>query len=70
VFENKVLRKIVGPKQENVTGDWRKLHTEVLHDLCLSPNIVWVIRSMIARCVGQGHLCGRREENALCRLET
>jgi hypothetical protein len=33
VFENRVLRRIFGPKREEVTGEWRKLHTEELHDL-------------------------------------
>jgi hypothetical protein len=45
------LRKIYGPQQEKVTVDWRKMHTEVLYDLCPSPDIIWVIRSMMMRCV-------------------
>ena len=44
VFENWVLRKIFGPKREEVTGEWRKLHYEELNDLYSSPNIVWVIK--------------------------
>jgi len=44
VFENKVLRRIFGPKRDEVTGEWRKLHIEVLNDLYSSPNIVWVIK--------------------------
>jgi hypothetical protein len=43
VFENMVLRKIFGPKREVVTGGWRKLHTEELHDL-YSPDIIRVIK--------------------------
>jgi hypothetical protein len=43
VFENKVLRRIVGPKRDDVTGGWRKLHNEELNDLYSSPNIVRVI---------------------------
>ena len=42
VFENRVLRKIVGPKRDEVTGEWRKLHNEELNDLYCSPNIVTV----------------------------
>jgi hypothetical protein len=43
VFENRVLRKIFGPKREEV-GLWRKLHNDELHDLYSSPNIVRVIK--------------------------
>jgi hypothetical protein len=38
MFENRVLRRIFGPKRGEVTGDWRKLHNEVLHSLYSSPN--------------------------------
>ena len=65
-----MLRKTFGPKQEKVTGDWRKLHTEVLYDLCLPPDIVWVIRSTMMRYVGHGHLRGRRGKHTLFQLET
>jgi hypothetical protein len=41
-----VLRRIFGPKRDEVTGEWRKLHTEELHDLHSSPNIVQVIKSI------------------------
>jgi hypothetical protein len=44
VFENRVLRKIFGPKREE-DGSWRKLHNDELHDLYASPNIVRVIKS-------------------------
>ena len=43
VFENKVLRRIFGPRRDEVTGDWRRLHNEELNDLYSSPNIVRVI---------------------------
>ena len=45
VFENKVLRRILRPKRDEVTGEWRKLHNEELNDLYCSPNIVRVIKS-------------------------
>jgi hypothetical protein len=40
VFENRVLRRIFGPKRDEVTGEWRKLHNEELHILYLSPDII------------------------------
>jgi hypothetical protein len=38
VFENRVLKRILGPKRDKVTGEWRKLHSEELNDLYFSPN--------------------------------
>jgi hypothetical protein len=46
VFENRVLRGIFETKRDEVTGEWRKLHKEYLHDLYCSPNIVRVINSI------------------------
>ena len=45
VFENRVLKRIFGPKRDGVTGEWRKLHNEELNSLYSSPNIVRVIKS-------------------------
>jgi hypothetical protein len=40
MFENKMLKRTVGPKIEKETGHWRKVHNEELHNLCSSPNII------------------------------
>jgi len=45
VFEKRVLRRVFGPKRDEVTGEWRKLHNEELNNLYCSPNIVRVIKS-------------------------
>jgi hypothetical protein len=50
VFENRMLRRIFGFKRDDVTGEWRKLHNEELHDLYSSLNIVWMIKSRRMRC--------------------
>jgi hypothetical protein len=52
VFENKVLRRIFGPRRDEVTGEWRKLHNEELNDLYSSPNTVWVIKWRRMRWAG------------------
>jgi len=45
VFENMVLRRIFGPRRDEVTREWGRLHNEELNDMYSSPNIVWVIKS-------------------------
>jgi hypothetical protein len=45
VFENRVPRRIFGPKREEVAGEWRRLHNEELHNLYSSPDIIRVIIS-------------------------
>jgi hypothetical protein len=45
MFENRVLRRIFGPKWDEVTGSWRKLHNEELHNFCSLPKIIGMIKS-------------------------
>ena len=52
VFENRLLRRIFGPKRDGGTGQWRKLHNEELNDLYYSPNIVRVIKWRRMRWAG------------------
>jgi hypothetical protein len=52
VFENRVLRRIFGPKRNEVMGEWRKLRNKELHDLYSSPNIIRIIKSRIMRWAG------------------
>jgi hypothetical protein len=52
VFENRVLRRIFGPKRDEVTGEWRKLHNEELHNLHSSPDIIRQIKSRRTRWAG------------------
>ena len=56
VFENKVLRRIFGPRRDEETGDWRRLHNEEINDLYCSPNIVQVIKS---RRMRWAEACGK-----------
>jgi hypothetical protein len=52
VFENRVLRRIFGPKRDKVTGEWRRVHKKELYALYSSPNIIWVIKSRRLRWAG------------------
>jgi hypothetical protein len=52
VFENRVLKRIFGLKRDEVTGEWRKLHNEELHDLYSSPGIIRIIESRRMRWAG------------------
>jgi len=58
VFENRVSRRIFGPKRDKVTGEWRKLHSEELNDVYSSPNIVRVIKSRRMKWAGHVVLMG------------
>jgi hypothetical protein len=60
VFENRVLRRIFGPKKDEVTGGWRKLHNEKLHNLYSSPSIIRMIRSRKMRRAGHVARMGGR----------
>jgi hypothetical protein len=66
VFENRVLRRIFGPKRNDVTGEWRKLHNEELHDLYSSPNIIRVVKSRTMRWAGHVARMGRRGTRIGC----
>jgi hypothetical protein len=58
VFENRVLRRIFGPKRDEVTGEWRRLPNEELNDLYSSPNVVRVIKSRRMRWAGHAARMG------------
>jgi hypothetical protein len=60
VFENRVLRRIFGVKRDEVKGEWRKLHSEELHNLYSYPDIVTQVKSRRMRWVGMWHVWERR----------
>jgi hypothetical protein len=66
VFENRVLRRIFGPKRNEVTGERRKLHKEELHDLYSSPSIIRIIKSRRMRWAG--HVARNGEKGNAYRL--
>jgi len=66
VFENKVLKKVFGPKRDKVTGEWRKLHNEELNDLYSLPIIVRVVKSRRMRWTG--HLACMGEDRRVHRV--
>jgi hypothetical protein len=66
VFENRVLRRIFGPKRDEVTGEWRKLHNEELRDLYSSPSIIRIIKSR--RMSWAGHVARMWEKRNTHRL--
>jgi hypothetical protein len=65
VFENRALRRIFGPKRDEESGEWRKLHNEELNDLCTSLNIVRVIKTRRMRW--EGHVARMGERSAIYR---
>jgi hypothetical protein len=66
VFENRVLRRILGLKMDEVTGGWRKLYNEELHDLYSLPSIIRIIKSSKMRWAG--HVARMGEKRNLYRL--
>jgi hypothetical protein len=60
VFENRVLRRTFGPKRDEGTGDWRKLHNEKLHNLYSFPGIIRMIKSRRMTWAGHVTRMGRR----------
>jgi hypothetical protein len=65
VFENRVLRRIFGPKRDEVTGEWRKLHSEELHILYSSPNMRQI---KLRRMRWVGHVARMEEERKIYRV--
>jgi hypothetical protein len=66
VFENRVLRRIFGPKRDGVTGGWTKLHNEELHNFYSSPSIIGIIKSRRMRWAG--HVARMGEKRNVHRL--
>jgi len=62
VFENRVLRRIFGPKRDEVTREWRKQHNKEFNDLYSSPNTVQVIKSRKMRWAGHVVRMGERKD--------
>jgi hypothetical protein len=72
VFENRVLRRIFGPKRDEATGEWRRLHNEELYDLYSSLNIILVFTSRRMRWVGHVACMGERRDAykvLICKLD-
>jgi hypothetical protein len=65
VFENRVLRRILGPKRDEVTGEWRRLHNKELYALYFSPNIIRVMKRRRLRWAG--HVARTRERRGAYR---
>jgi hypothetical protein len=63
VFENRVLRRIFGPKRDEVTGEWRKLRNKELHDLYSSPIIIKIMKSRRMRLAAHEARMGGEEDH-------
>jgi hypothetical protein len=68
VFENRLLRRIFGPNRDEVTGEWRQMHNEELHDLYSSPSIIKIIKARRMRWAGNITRM-RKKSNAYRLLE-
>jgi hypothetical protein len=66
VFENIALRRIFGSKRDEITGEWRKLHSEELHNLYTSPNIIRQIKPR--RIILAGHVARMEEERKMYKF--
>ena len=66
MFENKVLRRIFGPRRDEITGEWRRLHNKELNELYYTPNIVRVIKSRRMRWAG--HVARMGEKRGAYRV--
>jgi hypothetical protein len=66
VFENRVLKRILGPKRDDETGEWRKLRSEELNNLYSSPNIIRRIKS--TRIRWKGHVARMGVSRKLCKV--
>jgi hypothetical protein len=66
VFEKRVLRRIFGPKRDEVTGGWRKLHNDELHNLYYSPSIIRMIK--LRRMKWAGHVARMGEKRYSYRI--
>jgi hypothetical protein len=63
VFENRVLRRIFGPKWDEVTGEWSKLHNEELYELYFTPSVIRIIKSSTMRWAGHVARMGEKRNS-------
>jgi hypothetical protein len=66
LFENRLLRRIFGPTRPGIIRAWRKLHNKELHNLCSSPNIIWMIKSRNMRWSGYVARMGKKRTHIGC----
>jgi hypothetical protein len=66
VFENRVLRRIFGPERDEVTGEWSKLHSEELHNLYSSPDVIRQVK--LRRMRWAGNVARMGEERKVCKV--
>jgi hypothetical protein len=66
VFENRVLKRIFGPKRDGVMGGWKKMHNDELHNLYSSPSIISMTKSRMMRWAG--HVTRLEKKRNACRI--